>query len=381
MLGKSMEELVFSPSDFVAIVNQTLEYAYPTVSVVGELSNLRVSKNKWVYFDLKDEFASVKFFGTVYQLSGPLEDGLMIKANGIPKLHPLYGFSINLLNLRAMGEGSIKRAAGLLEAKLLKEGLFADSRKRQLAFPPERIGLITSSESAAYADFIKILGERWGGIEVALCDVAVQGEQASTQILEAIEQFNNHSEPVEAIVIIRGGGSADDLAVFNSEKVTRAVAASRIPTLVAVGHETDVSLAELAADLRASTPSNAAELLVPEKKALLLQLAKIKTDLVRLFTDNLNYKRQNCNDRISQIRDLVWQKLSEAKIFTQYKRQLLNAMDPKLSLGRGLVIARDSAGKSIGLGAKIKKGSFINLEFIDSYARAEVKSVRLRSDK
>src|SRR5476651_2745907 len=115
-------EIIFSVSDFVAVFNQTLEYAYPNVTVVGELANLRVSKNRWVYFDLKDELATVKFFGTVYQLPGPLEDGMLLKARGQPRLHPLYGFSVNVQSIQPAGEGSIRRAADLLKAKLAAEG-------------------------------------------------------------------------------------------------------------------------------------------------------------------------------------------------------------------------------------------------------------------
>src|SRR5262245_51551435 len=123
-----MEEPTFSVSEFVAVLNQTMEYAYPTVTIVGELANFRVSKNRWVYFDLKDEAATVRFFGTVYQLPGPLEDGLLLAVKGQPRLHPQFGFSVNVLSMRPVGEGSIKKAATLLEAKLAAEGLFEPER-------------------------------------------------------------------------------------------------------------------------------------------------------------------------------------------------------------------------------------------------------------
>ena len=265
-------EISLSVSDFVALLNQTLEYSLSGVVVVGELANLRVSKNRWLYFDLKDETCTVKFFGTVYQLPGPLEDGMMLRVKGNPRLHNQYGFSVNVTNIQPAGEGTIKRAAQLLEAKLQAEGLFDTARKRALPYPPSRIGLITSKQSAAYADFIKILNARWQGALVQLIDVQVQGEAAVPQITSALEQFNAEAEPPEVVVLIRGGGSPEDLAAFSSEQVTRAVAASRVPTLVAIGHEIDVSLAELAADQRASTPSNAAELLVPDRNQLLRAL-------------------------------------------------------------------------------------------------------------
>src|ERR1035438_4041171 len=138
-----MDDLVLSVSDFVAVFNQTISYAYPSVTIEGELESYRVSKNRWVYFNLKDDHSSLKFFGTVTQLPGPLEDGLIIRVKGIPFLHPLYGFSVNVQFMQPVGEGSLKRAAQLLEAKLTKEGLFDENRKRLINYPPARLGLVT----------------------------------------------------------------------------------------------------------------------------------------------------------------------------------------------------------------------------------------------
>jgi exodeoxyribonuclease VII large subunit len=232
-----MEGLILSPSEFVALLNQTLEAAYSLVIIEGELSEFRVSKSRWVYFNLKDDQSSVKFFGTVYNLPGPLEDGLNVQVIGSPRLHPRFGFSVNIQSITPVGEGSIKKAADLLHAKLEAEGLFAPERKRPLPLVPQTIGLITAAGSAGYSDFIKILNERWGGVQISLADVYVQGQQAPPQIVRAIEYFNELPVLPEVLVITRGGGSLEDLASFNDERVIRAVAASRIPTLVAVGHE------------------------------------------------------------------------------------------------------------------------------------------------
>ena len=150
MVGRELPPLPVS--DFVAIVNQTLEMAIGSVAVVGELANFRVSKNRWVYFDLKDERSSIRCFGTVYMLPGPLEDGMMLEVRGTPRLHDQFGFSFNVQSIRPVGEGSLRKAAELLMAKLQEEGLFSDERKRSLPYPPQRIGLVTSAESAAYAD-------------------------------------------------------------------------------------------------------------------------------------------------------------------------------------------------------------------------------------
>jgi exodeoxyribonuclease VII large subunit len=333
-----MDELVFGVSDFVAVLNQTLEFAYPSVVVAGELANFRVSKNRWVYFDLKDEYASVRFFGTVYNLPGPLEDGMLLQVRGNPRLHPLYGFSVNVQSMTPVGEGSLRKAAALLEQKLAAEGLFDESRKRPLPYPPRSIGLITSRESAAYADFTKILGERWGGVEVRLADVQVQGDAAPAQIVRAIEYFNSHAEPPEVLVITRGGGNADDLAAFSTEQVTRAVSASRIPTLVAIGHEVDFSLAELAADQRASTPSNAAQLLVPDKLRELLALEERQAALARALDANLQGLRHTLEQARADLAQRAEDRLAAMAKAIHYDKQMLTLFNPQHILARGYAL-------------------------------------------
>lgn len=366
-----MNELVLSVSDFVAVFNQTLEYAYPNVSVVGELANFRISKNRWVYFDLKDEFSSVKFFGTIYQLSGPLEDGLMLQVNGQPRLHPQYGFSINVLSMQPVGEGSLRRAADLLQAKLTTEGLFDESRKRSLPYPPKRIGLITSGESAAYRDFIKILNHRWAGIEIQLADVQVQGESAPPQIIQAIDYFNTHDEPVDVLIITRGGGSADDLAAFSNEQVTRAVAGSRIPTLVAIGHEIDVSLAELAADVRASTPSNAAELLVPDQAEVMRQLATQRHALEIALVQTLVDAKRQLASTAEAIYNGLYQTLQDAQRVFKLQKHLLEALSPQAALKRGYAVVKHQ-GKTLRFIKQVQAGDKLTITLSDGQLRSEV---------
>ncbi|PIZ61635.1 exodeoxyribonuclease VII large subunit [Candidatus Saccharibacteria bacterium CG_4_10_14_0_2_um_filter_52_9] len=361
-----------SVSDFVALLNQALEYAYSGVVIVGELANLRVSKNRWVYFDLKDEFSSVKFFGTVYQLPGPLEDGMMLKVRGLPKLHNLYGFSVNVQTIQPVGEGTIKRAAQLLQAKLTAEGLFDEARKRSLPYPPARIGLITSKQSAAYADFIKILDVRWRGLEVELIDVQVQGEVAPAQITAAIEQFNGRPQPPETLIIIRGGGSAEDLAAFSSEQVTRAVAASRVPTLVAIGHEIDLSLAELAADQRASTPSNAAELLVPDRTEVLAALRATAGQLEQAGRYHIQTARGGLEQQTEAMSRTVLQLLEQAKAGINSQITLLEALNPASILRRGYAIVR-SQGRAVRRAGALGAGGIVDVQLADGSFTATVK--------
>lgn len=333
-------------SDFVALVNQTFEMAFGSVVVTGELANFRVSKNRWVYFDLKDDAASMRCFGTVYMLPGPLEDGMMIEVRGAPRMHPQFGFSFTAQNIRPVGEGAIRKAADLLRAKLEAEGLFAAERKRPVSYPPARIGLVTSAESAAYADFTKILAARWGGLQIDLADVQVQGERAPAQIVSAVQWFNEQANAPDVLVVIRGGGSADDLAAFNTESVVRAIAASRIPTVVAIGHEVDISLAELAADVRASTPSNAAELLVPDRRDVLAQLAtmagSLEADLARRMAEERRFLGDVATVLDNQLSRLIENRQSELRA----QRQLVAALDPQLALARGFAIVRKD-GKAV----------------------------------
>lgn len=364
---------VLAVSDFVAVFNQTLELAYPSVIIVGELSNFRVSKNRWVYFDLKDELASVKFFGTVYHLPGPLEDGLMVQVNGSPRLHPQFGFSVNIQSIQPVGEGSLKRAAALLEAKLKAEGLFDAERKRPLPYPPQKIGLITSGESAAYADFVKIINQRWVGLDISLADVQVQGEAAPGQIIAAIEYFNQTANPPELIIITRGGGSAEDLAAFNNEALVRAVAASRVPTLVAIGHEVDVSLAELAADRRASTPSNAAELLVPDKRHEQERLKAIRQSVTQYLVASVSDKKTHIKQQVSQLNQIIIQQLDNQRLFLSTKKDLLDALNPTAVLKRGFSLVRDAkTGQVIKAVASVKVKQAINVQLKDGKLTADV---------
>ena len=370
----------FSVSDFVAVLNQTLDGAYPYVEVQGELSNFRVSKNKWVYFDLKDEMASLKCFATVYALPGPLEDGIVVRVAGSPRLHPLYNFSFQVQSIVPVGEGALRRAADLLTAKLEAEGLFDPSRKRPLPYPPRRIALITAGDSAAYADFMKISNARWGGLHIDHYNVLVQGEQAPEEIVAALKRVNESDTAPDVVVMVRGGGSADDLAAWSDERVVRAVAGSRVPTLVAIGHEIDVSLAELAADRRASTPSNAAELLLPDRKEELRHLRAYLRRLDEQLMVSIMRRRtglvmltERLDEELRQVAQLARQRFTTA-------RALLAAYDPVRPLAQGYALVQTAAGKTVTRAAQLRPGSDIAVKFIDGKVASQVKTVHTNKE-
>ncbi len=370
-------EPVLSVSDFVAVLNQSLEIAYPQVGVVGELANFRLSKNRWVYFDLKDETASLRCFGSVYQLPGPLEDGMTVRVTGVPRLHPLYSFSFNFRTIRPVGEGTLKKTASLLQSKLEAEGLFDAARKRPLPYLPERIGLITSIESAAYADFVKVSGQRWSGLDIHVADVQVQGDVAIEQICCAITGFNNQAELADTLVIIRGGGSADDLAAYNSEQVTRAVASSRIPTLVAIGHETDVSLAELAADQRASTPSNAAEILLPDKVHELAHLLTTEKQLYHSMTSFLDALNMDFTAQFANLERAATTYMRDKEEELSAKSQLLEALSPSRILKRGYAVLRDGR-QTFRSAAQLSPKQQIEILMHDGQADVSIKRVTIK---
>ena len=380
----NLPDLQVSVSDFIDLLNESYEFGFPSIVVSGELANLRISRGRWVYFDLKDDESSLKCFATVQHLPGPLEDGMLLEVRGAPRMHNQYGFSFNVQLIKPAGEGSLKRAAELLQAKLQAEGLFEAARKRELPYPPQRIGLITSRQSAAYADFIKILAARWGGMQVDVIDVQVQGDVAVPQIVNAVERFNGLAEPPEVLVIIRGGGSADDLAAFSSEQVTRAVAASRIPTLVAIGHEIDSSLAELTADKRASTPSNAAELLTPDKHHVLEQLVEISEQLYDLVRDKIyDAHTQNLTLR-DQLHETLALRLKGERDNLRTSRQLLRVLSPQAALRRGYAIVRGADGKVIAGTADtsgLREGAIVHIELRRAVAVATVTDVKPRAER
>lgn len=285
-----MSDPVFTVSEFVEAINTAL-YDFSDTVVEGEVHEFNIIHRKWVTFKLKDEHSSLGCFMTIWDYHAQLEDGMLVRATGRPTLRDKGFFSFVLSDVRPTGEGALRRAFELLQKKLTAEGLFDADRKRSLPRFPEHIALITSRDAAAYTDFVKVLRGRHGGLTVSFIHTLVQGADAPRSLAAALETANTHLEHLDAIVLVRGGGSLDDLHAFNDEPVVRAVAASRTPTIVGIGHERDVTLAELAADVRASTPSNAAELLVRSREEIILDLDQLRNRLRHHVTDTVTRRR------------------------------------------------------------------------------------------
>lgn len=311
------------------------------ITVEGEMDEYKVSGGKWVRFNLKDQDSSVHCFMSVWQLNTALEDGMTVRVTGTPKMTNKWGFSFNLTSVVPTGEGSLRRALELLKQKLLSEGIFSPERKRKLPRFPQHVALVTSREAAAYSDFIKVLQARQGGLTIYFLHTQVQGESAPAQIVQALTQANTDLINLDAIVLIRGGGSLEDLQSFNDERVVRAIAGSKYPVLVGVGHERDITLADLAADLRASTPSNAAELLVESRQQLVQEIQRYADRLKSAVLTQIERKKVI-------MKQLVLILHSEVRNLKQGLNQLvriLQTLSPQRVLARGYSITRLSDGK------------------------------------
>ncbi|MEO6077217.1 MAG: exodeoxyribonuclease VII large subunit [Candidatus Andersenbacteria bacterium] len=357
-------EIVLTVSQCVEAINIALD-SLGDLTVEGEVSGFSIIHNKWVTFDIKDDKSVLKCFMTVWSLKVAVEDGMLVKVTGRPNLRAKGFLSFVVSSVKPSGEGSLKRAFELLKKKLEQEGLFAQERKRALPRFPHHIALITSKEAAAYKDFIKVLQGRQGGLQISFIHTQVQGDDAPRQIISALETANTELENLDVIVLVRGGGSLEDLIAFNDENVVRAVAGSRTPTIVGIGHERDVSLAEFAADMRASTPSNAAELAVRSREEIIASITQHTRTLTNIISRYIQKQRQdvgqfvyilgnrlratakNTNQLISRIISTS-QRFKDAGNSARDRitamQRVLTALSPERVLARGFSITRTSNG-------------------------------------
>lgn len=361
-------EIKFSPTDFIAVVNQTLEYAYSSILIEGEVASFKVNQGKWVFFDIKDAESSIPCFMTLFQLRMPLEDGMKVIVRGVPKITKWGKFSFTVQAVRPVGEGSLKKAYEMLKKKLTDEGLFAPEHKRQIPKDLTKIGVISSTAAAGYADFIKIINARWGGLKIRVAHTQVQGLDAPDQIIRALKYFNEQNN-VQMIAILRGGGSADDLAAFNDEELVRAVAASKIPVITGIGHEIDESLCDLAADVRASTPSNAAEMLTPDRENMKWAITMIVNELFRVIINRAEDLKKDSAEIVAQIRNVINIKIVDFRKIISNQIKMLVALNPEKILKQGYAI----------LNGKISPGNVVKITTYNKEIKAEVKEIYERN--
>ncbi|SDT86358.1 Exodeoxyribonuclease VII large subunit [Verrucomicrobium sp. GAS474] len=312
-------------------IRSLLEQELGEVWVRGEISNLKLPPSGHVYFTLKDAdgvLNAVMFRNAAMRLSAPLRDGQAVLLRGRITVYEARGqYQILVEEVRAEGLGTLQERFEALKRKLMAEGLFEIERKRDLPVFPERVGIVTSLQGAVIQDFCRVLGRRAPGIGIQVRGVRVQGVGAAEEIAEAVAAFSREGG-VDLIVVARGGGSLEDLWAFNEEVVARALAASLIPTVSAVGHETDFTIADFVADLRAPTPSAAAELISRDWEEWRGEVAALKERLRREVRAKVEWERE----RLTRLRN--------SPVFREprrYVERMSQRVDDLASgLGRGL---------------------------------------------
>jgi len=308
---------ILTVSELTWRIKEQLESAFTGLWVEGEISNLRSPTSGHVYFTLKDEAAQLKavlFRSRLRHLRFEPTDGLKVLAFGALDVYAARGeYQLVVEVLEPRGIGALQLAFEQLKDRLGREGLFDPGRKRPLPVLPQKIGLVTSPTGAAIRDILNILTRRFANLHVLIAPVRVQGEEAPREIVEALQMLNRVPR-LDVIIVARGGGSLEDLWAFNEEAVARAISASRAPVISAVGHETDYTIADFVADLRAPTPSAAAELVVREKDALVRSVLQLRARLqaaieqrLALLEDRLTWLRSRrvLTDPTRPLRDLA----------------------------------------------------------------------------
>jgi exodeoxyribonuclease VII large subunit len=297
-MESSSPQNVFTPSQLNTLARDMLEGAFPSIWVEGELGNVARPSSGHLYFNLKDARAQVRcamFKPKSTWLRFQPREGLRVLARGRATLYEARGeYQLVLDHMEEAGEGALRRAFDELKARLAAEGVFDEARKRPLPAFARRVGVITSPTGAAVRDVLSVFARRFPLVEVDVLPVPVQGAAAAAQITDMLQRADA-SGRYDVLVLTRGGGSLEDLWSFNDEELTRAVAASNTPVICAVGHETDFSLAEFAADLRAPTPSVAAELVVPSADDLARQLRTLASRLRATQAQRLRQSMQRAD--------------------------------------------------------------------------------------
>jgi exodeoxyribonuclease VII large subunit len=328
---------IWSVAEITRSVRSLLESSLGEVWIQGEICNFRRQSSGHCYFGLKDERAllSCVLFRSYVPAHLPLADGMLIQARGritVYEARGQYQLSVNLL--QAAGAGLLQARFEALKRKLDAEGLFDPARKRPIPRDPACIGVVTSPTGAAISDFLNIARRRAPWVRIIINPVRVQGAGAAAGIAAAIREFNSplFSDQIDLLVVCRGGGSIEDLWAFNEEVVARAIAASRIPVISAVGHEIDFTIADFVADLRAPTPSAAAELALPDRADLLRHLAQARSRLVRAMAVHLLHRRRDLEALARSASFRFPQRL------LQERAQRLDAAAARIGAGRELAL-------------------------------------------
>jgi exodeoxyribonuclease VII large subunit len=341
------ERKIFSVSELSREVKSLLEGKFPDVWVAGEVSNFRAAGSGHYYFTLKDPTAQLRavcFRNQARYLKFKPQDGISVIARGRLGVYEARGeYQLYVEFLEPAGLGALQLAFEQLKAKLAAEGLFDPARKKPLPMLPRTVGIVTSPSGAAVRDILRVLRRRFRNMNALLYPAKVQGEGAAEEIADAIKYFNEHAL-ADVLIVGRGGGSLEDLWAFNEEAVARAIAASRIPVISAVGHETDFTIADFVADLRAPTPSAAAELVVHRKQDFVADLEHRARRMSQVLKLRLSEARELLTGlRLSQVFQTLASRIAErAQRVDDAMVEMNRMIQEQLSEGRQALLATSS---------------------------------------
>jgi len=392
------ESDIYTVSDVTTGIKVLLEDAFPRIAVSGEISNFKHHTSGHMYFSLKDNrshLRCVMWRSSTQGLTFLPEDGMEVVAQGALTVYENQGqYQLIAKRLKPVGEGALQAAFERLKARLASEGLFDEDHKQKLPVFPERVGVITSATGAAVRDIIQVLHRRAPWVKIILSPVPVQGEGAAHEIAKAIHEMNVFGG-VDVLIVGRGGGSMEDLWAFNEEPVVRAIYESDLPVISAVGHEVDFTLSDFAADLRAPTPSGAAEMVVRDRQELLDRIAGAFTHMYNVLTTGVTRRRQQLASIFSsygfrqpldstrqyaqQIDDISRRMMDQYKYLHENRTQhlgslagQLQALSPLAVLERGYSVCRTPEGKIIQDAKRLKVGDRMDIHFQKGEATCRV---------
>ncbi|SIT66062.1 Exodeoxyribonuclease VII large subunit [Ectothiorhodosinus mongolicus] len=393
-------EEVFSVSGLNQSVQRMIEGAFPRIWVEGEISNLARPASGHLYFSLKDAQAQVRcalFRSAAQRLGFRPQDGMQVLARAKVSLYSARGdYQLIVDHVEEAGDGALRRAFDALRKRLEGEGLFDPALKRPIPRLPRRIGVITSPSGAVIRDIVSVLKRRFPALPILLFPVPVQGAEAAPAIVRALDQAGRQGG-CDVVIVARGGGSLEDLWAFNEESVARAIRACALPVISAVGHETDVTIADFAADLRAPTPSAAAELVSPDAVSLQVVLTRQKGLLLERMRTQLNQRQQMLDSLNRQLRQqhpqrqlaersqrlddwdqrlqLAWQRRFEKnQDRVAHLAQQLQMVSPLATLSRGYSIVQNAQGEAIRSPSQVQTGEMLTARLAEGEIRCEVKS-------
>ncbi|RMF17513.1 MAG: exodeoxyribonuclease VII large subunit [Candidatus Dadabacteria bacterium] len=390
---------VLTVSQAVEALDEQLRDLFPGLWLRGEISGLTHARSGHYYFTLKDDVAQIScvlFARDAARLRWRPEEGMAVLLFGEPGIYRDRGqLQVIARQLEPEGAGALAVAFEQLCARLRDEGLFDEDRKRRIPRLPKRVGVATSPKGAVIRDILQVSRRRHPGIDIVIAPTRVQGDGAENEIAAAIGRLQHQG--IDVLIVARGGGSLEDLWPFNTEPVARAIFSSDVPVVSAVGHETDTTIADLVADLRAPTPSAAAELVFPDRRQLLADVTAGHDRLTRALTQALNQKRERI-ERLQRLlphpgRRLEWQRQRLDDLFARCNRAIrtdierrqqrlnhlvarLDGVDPLRPLARGYTMA-ECGGQPVTRAADLTPGQTVDLRFADGVAQSRIESVQL----